>query len=122
MDNEAGPEHLSRRTTRNVDELLLISDHSVKGIRTVAHIQELVTELKLEVRRQSIIINLVPDSLNPIITDELAKLGIEPITTIPLDPEVYDYDLKQKPLVDLPDTSKAVRAVGELMAKLLGDK
>jgi len=31
MDNEAGLEHLSRRTTQNVDELLMVSNHSVKG-------------------------------------------------------------------------------------------
>ena len=36
MDNEAGMEHLSRRTTQNIDELLFISDHSMKGIRTIA--------------------------------------------------------------------------------------
>ncbi|MFC1910878.1 AAA family ATPase, partial [Chloroflexota bacterium] len=33
MDNEAGMEHLSRRTTQNLDELIIVSNHSVKGIR-----------------------------------------------------------------------------------------
>ena len=51
MDNEAGMEHLSRRTTQNIDELLIISNHSVKGVRTVAQIRDLVTELKLQVKR-----------------------------------------------------------------------
>ena len=119
MDNEAGMEHLSRRTTQNVDELLIISDHSVKGTRTVARIRDLVSELKLTVKRQSVIINFVPTKLDPLITEELDRLGIEPITTIPLDEEVYEYDLKFKPLLDLPDTSKAVRAINELMAKIL---
>ena len=119
MDNEAGMEHLSRRTTQNVDALLIISDHSVKGIRTVARIRDLVSELKLVVRRQSVIINFVPDTLDPLVTKELDRLGIEPEVIIPLDEEVYQYDLKQKPLLDLPDTSKAVRAVNSLMAKIL---
>ena len=119
MDNEAGMEHLSRRTTQNVDELFIISDHSVKGARTVARIRDLVSELKLTVKRQSVIINFVPTKLDPIIAEELDRLGIEPITTIPLDEEVYEYDLKLKPLLDLPDTSKAVRAINELMVKIL---
>jgi len=119
MDNEAGMEHLSRRTTQNIDELLIISDHSVKGVRTVARIRDLVSELKLVVKRQSVIINFAPTTLDPLITKELDRLGIEPVATIPLDEEVRDYDLKLKPLLDLPDTSKAVRAVGDLMAKLL---
>jgi CO dehydrogenase maturation factor len=119
MDNEAGMEHLSRRTTQNIDELLLISNHSVKGVRTVAQIMELISELKLVVKRQWVLINFSPDKLDPIITNELARLGIDHVTTIPLDNEVYEYDLKLKPLLDLPDTSKAVVAVGDLMAKLL---
>ena len=119
MDNEAGMEHLSRRTTQNIDELLIVSDHSVKGIRTVARIRDLVTELKLVVKRQSVIINFAPTKLYPLVSEELTRLGIDPIATIPLDEELYEYDLKLKPLLDLPDTSKAVRAVNELMAELL---
>ena len=119
MDNEAGLEHLSRRTTQNVDQLLIISDHSVKGVRTVARIMELVSELKLMVNRQSVIINFAPVKLDTLVTEELDRLGIDPIATIPLDEEVYEYDLKLKPLLDLPDTSKAVRAVSDLMAKIL---
>jgi len=119
MDNEAGMEHLSRRTTQGVDELLLISDHSVKGVRTIARIRDLVADLKLSVKRQSVIINFVPAKLDPLVSDELKKLGISLTATIPLDEELYQYDLKLKPLLDLPDTSKAVMAVNALMTKLL---
>jgi len=119
MDNEAGMEHLSRRTTQSIDELLLISDHSVKGVRTVARIKDLVSQLKLAVKRQSVIINFAPVELDPAVTGELSRLGIDSVITIPRDEEIYEYDLKLKPLLDLPDTSKAVRAVNDLMAKLL---
>jgi CO dehydrogenase maturation factor len=119
MDNEAGMEHLSRRTTQGVDELLLISDHSVKGVRTIARIKDLVADLKLSVKRQSVIINSVPAELDPLVSEELKRLGISLTTTIPLDDEVYQYDLKMKPLLELPDSSKAVKAVGDLMNELL---
>ena len=122
MDNEAGMEHLSRRTTEDIDELLLISDHSVKGIRTVARIRDLVSELKLVVKRQSIIINRVPKVIDPRITRELSELGLKPIATIPLDEELRQYDLEQKPLLELPDTSKAVQEIGKLMTKVLNQK
>jgi len=119
MDNEAGMEHLSRRTTQNVDELVLISDHSVKGVRTVARIRELVSELKLVVKRQSVVINFVSTTLDPLVTEELARLGIDLTAIIPWDEAVRQYDLKLKPLLELPDTSRAVMAVNGLMAKLL---
>ena len=119
MDNEAGMEHLSRRTTEDIDELLIISDHSVKGIRTVARIRDLISELKLVVKRQSVIINFAPKVIDAHITRELEELGLKPIATIPLDEELHQYDLEQKSLLELPDTSKAVQAIGNLMTKVL---
>ncbi len=53
------------------------------------------------------------------ITEELGRLRIDSIATIPLDEEIYEYDLKLKSLLDLPETSKAVRVVNDLMTKLL---
>jgi len=118
MDNEAGMEHLSRRTTQNIDELLLVSNHSIKGVRTIARLKKLITELKLVVRRQSVIINFVPGEIDPLISEEMAKLGLEPAAIIPVDEKIHEYDLAVKPLLDLPD-SRAVRAVDDLMANLL---
>ena len=119
MDNEAGLEHLSRRTTRNIDELLIISNHSVKGVRTVANVMEIVSELELMVKKQSVVINYAPPALDPLVKKELDRLGIEPTAIIPQDETIYKYDLELKPLLDLPDTSVAVRAVDDLMAKIL---
>jgi CO dehydrogenase maturation factor len=122
MDNEAGMEHLSRRTTQNIDELLLVSDHSVKGVRAIARVKELVDELKLVVKRQSVIINMVADGLDPAVSAELARLELEPSTVLPLDEKVRRYDLDMTPLTQLPDETAAVRAVSELLDKLLNSK
>ncbi len=119
MDNEAGLEHLSRRTTQNIDELLLVSNHSVKGLRAVASIRELVAELKLVVKRESVIINLIPGEIDPLLSQEMDRLGITPTATIPVDEEMQRYDMEQRPLFDLPDTSRAVTAVNDLMERLL---
>jgi len=120
MDNEAGMEHLSRRTTENIDELFIISDHSVKGVRTVGRILELLKELKLDVKRHSVVINRVPGELDSHIKHELDQLGVEPIATIPIDDEVSRFDLEKKSLLDLPDTSVAVIAVEKMMNSILG--
>jgi CO dehydrogenase maturation factor len=122
MDNEAGMEHLSRGTTNDIDELLIISNHSVKGVRTVARIRSLVGELKLSVKNQSVLINLVPDRLDPLVVDELNRWDISPVATIPFDEEVYQYDLKLQPLLELPDNSRAVVAVNDLMTQLINVK
>jgi len=119
MDNEAGMEHLSRRTTQGIDEMLLVSDHSVKGLRALARIRELIVELKLVIKRESVIINNVPGEIDPLLTAEMKKLGIIPAAVIPVDDELKRFDLEQKPLLDLPDYARSVAALNVLMEKLL---
>ncbi len=120
MDNEAGMEHLSRATTQNVDELLLISDHSVKGVRTVARLRDLSLELGLVIKRMSVIVNRVPGEIDPCIRDEIAGLGLTVLAAVPLDENVCEYDLKSQSLLGLPDESPAVAAVGSALQTLLG--
>ena len=118
MDNEAGMEHLSRKTTDDVDALLLVSNHSVKGVRAIGRILELAAELKLHVKKKYILINMVPDKLDPLVADELKLLGLKADIIIPEDKTLYRHDLEQKPLMEMPDNSPAVQAVAGLMAEL----
>jgi CO dehydrogenase maturation factor len=119
MDNEAGMEHLSRRTTQNIDELFLVTDHSVKGLRAVARIRGLAAELKLVIKRESVILNLVPGVIDPLIKEEMAHLNIVPAAVIPVDEELKRIDLEQRPITGLSDTSKAAGTIADLMDKLL---
>ncbi len=119
MDNEAGMEHLSRRTTNNIDVLLLVSNHSVKGIRTLARIKSLVDELKLNIGKLLVIINMVPEELAPSVKMELEKVNLQPAVIIPVDEALIQYDLDYKSLLDMPDDSIAVQAVDKLMKDIL---
>ncbi len=119
LDNEAGMEHLSRGTTQNIDHLLLVSNPTVKGIRTIARIQELLAELKLTIKKQSVVINFVQEKLDPSVIAEMERLGIKPAALIPEDDEIVRFDLEQKPLLELPDNSKSVIAIGKLMEMVL---
>jgi CO dehydrogenase maturation factor len=119
LDNEAGMEHLSRGTTQDIDELLIVSNHSVKGVRTIARIKELVAELKLRVKHESIVISMSPPQLDPLIVNELEKLGLKPDAIIPQDEQIYQSDLMLKSLLDLPDSSVSVKAIDKLMYTVL---
>ncbi len=120
MDNEAGLEHLSRKTTEDVDLLLLVSNHTVKGVRAVARIKELVAELKLAVRRQMVVVNNVPGGqIDKLVIDEMDALRLPPDLIIPEDEILYRFDLEQRPLVTLPDDSLAVGAVNTLLERAL---
>jgi len=49
--------------------------------------------------------------------EEIQATGLELVGTIPYDPLVAEFDLKGKPLYDLPEDSKAVVAVKEIVTK-----
>lgn len=119
MDNEAGMEHLSRKTTENVDALLLVSNHSVKGIRSIRRILDLVDELKLSIKKRVVIINLVPETVDLLVDNELKQAGLEPDIVIPEDKVLYRYDLEQKPLTEMPDNSPSVQAIQRLMSQII---
>jgi CO dehydrogenase maturation factor len=47
MDNEAGMEHISRLTTKNVDLLVLVSDPSWRGIQACQRLKDLANQLRI---------------------------------------------------------------------------
>ena len=57
IDNEAGMEHLSRRTARGMDLLLLVSDPTAVGVSTARRLSDLAGELELKVGRKVLLIN-----------------------------------------------------------------
>ncbi|SJZ38170.1 ATP-binding protein [Selenihalanaerobacter shriftii] len=117
MDNEAGLEHLSRRTTQDIDILFVISDASARGIRSAGRVKDIVDNIKLEIDQLYLIITKTPDNALEALGEEIEKTGLEVIGIIPHDPKIAEYDLHGKPLVDLPDDSSAVEAVKEIIEK-----
>jgi CO dehydrogenase maturation factor len=115
IDNEAGMEHLSRRTTHKVDMLLIISDPTVRGIRTAKRIGELVEELNLDVARHALIINRVSGDEGGELQKFAEGLGLEVAGLIPQDHNIFEYDLQGRGIIELPEDSVAVRAMYEVL-------
>lgn len=111
IDNEAGMEHLSRRTTHKVDLLLIISDPTIKGVQTAKRINDLVDELELEVDRREVIINRVSEDHFEKLKAAATDLPFENIFSIPNDDTIFHLDLEGKPVFELPHDSVAVQRV-----------
>ncbi|HID56292.1 TPA: carbon monoxide dehydrogenase [Candidatus Poribacteria bacterium] len=118
MDNEAGMEHLSRRTTRELDLLFLVSDPTVKGIRSAGRLKRLAEELDLNIKQIHLVVNRANGDLDLRLIEEMEKEGLELLQIIPEDELLPRYDLEYKPLLELPESSKAVKAIDELMSKV----
>jgi CO dehydrogenase maturation factor len=121
MDNEAGLEHLSRKTTQDTDLLLIISDSSVRGIMTAGRIGELVKELKLNVKRSVLIVNRVQDgtSEDKALLRAIERQGIEFAGFVPADELIFEYDLNGRPLIQLPADSRALISYFAMLDRLI---
>jgi CO dehydrogenase maturation factor len=119
IDNEAGMEHLARRTTANIDSLIIVSDYSIKGLRAAARILELVSEIKITVHKPYLLVTRAPDTVDPVFQAKIDEIGIEFLGFIPADEDVQQFDLHQKSFLDIPETSPALQAVGEMVKKVV---
>jgi CO dehydrogenase maturation factor len=108
IDNEAGFEHLSRRTTRRADILAVISDYSPAGLRAADRINELVNELDIKVKRRFLIINRCGPEVGERI---LRKTGLEYAGCIPDDAQISQLSLKGDSLMKLKNNAPSLKAL-----------
>ncbi|MGD8555032.1 MAG: AAA family ATPase [Anaerolineales bacterium] len=119
IDNEAGMEHISRRTTKDVDLLLIVTDPSIRGLTAAASIASLAKEIEVNVRRQMLIVNRLHGELTEPLRQAIDELGIEVGPLIPADAEIGKLDSLGKPLLHLDGDSSAVKAVEEIASVIL---
>ncbi|KAF0107064.1 MAG: cobyrinic acid a c-diamide synthase [Anaerolineaceae bacterium] len=120
IDNEAGMEHLSRRTTRDVQHLLIVSDPTQRGLVAAQRIAEMRKELDIRIENAYLIINRVlGGELPPELLSFVEKLDIPLIGAIPADAELAVFEFSGKPLIELGDASPVYRSVAGMLAKIL---
>jgi len=113
IDTEAGMEHISRGTIGKPDMLLIVSDPGARGLRTVARIREIATQLGLEKEKIFIVFNRFKSGTAPVdFGDDI------PIAIIPDDPRIEAADLAATPVSQIPVDSPACVAVLDLVKKI----
>ena len=118
IDNEAGMEHLSRRTTHKVNLLLIISDPTMKGVLTAKRIDGLVDELVLDVGQRVLIINRVTGLEGEVLKAQAEGFGIHVAGLVPQDDRIFEYDLKGLPVFTLPSDSAALATIYRILDSL----
>ncbi|MEO5361221.1 MAG: AAA family ATPase [Nitrospirota bacterium] len=120
IDNEAGMEHLSRRTSSAVDIMFTVSDATVKGIKTAKRIDDLIKELSLQTGKRFLIINRVkgPDDAAQL-KDYAAELGLSVAGVIPDDKTVFDTDLNGRPVAEIPKDAPSLMSYYAILDDVL---
>jgi len=119
IDNEAGMEHLSRRTTRDVQYLLIVSDPTQRGIVAAERIAGFRNELDIKIEQAYLILNRVSNGIPKPIQERISQLDIPLLGVVPSNDELVKLDTNGRPLIELGDESPVYQAVSAMMRKIL---
>jgi CO dehydrogenase maturation factor len=119
MDNEAGMEHISRLTTKNVDILLIITDPSRRGLQAAIRIDDLAGRLNIGVGKSYVVINQVKEAPSEKALEMIHEGGLELAGTVPEDRTIYDFDFNGRPTIEMPDDSVSVQAAFGIFDKIV---
>lgn len=118
IDTAAGLEHLSRRIIRDVDELLVVTDGSRRGLQTAQRIRELARSLNLNIKKMHVIANKVTPENRARIEEYAKELKMDLVGVVPFDEMLAKYDLEGRPLAELPEDSIAFKAVSDIAVSM----
>jgi CO dehydrogenase maturation factor len=117
IDSEAGMEHISRQTTRDVDFLLIVSDVTMRGITAAARMKDLIKEMRTKVGKVGLVVNRVKNGLPQEIGKAATDFGLDLIATVAEDPNLADLEIKGKPITELPENSPLRSGAKEIISK-----
>ncbi|MFA5147020.1 MAG: carbon monoxide dehydrogenase [Candidatus Omnitrophota bacterium] len=117
IDNAAGMEHISRRTTRTIDKLVLVSDHSVVGVRSAGRIHGLARELDIKIGGSFLVLNKVADAAEKV-DAEVKKTALALAGTVPYSGELKRLSLEGRAVSCLED-KKVKSAVEDIVREVL---
>ncbi len=120
IDNEAGMEHLSRRTTRDVEHLLVVSDPTLRGIVASERILEMVNDLDINVENIHLILNRVMGDIPTPLQKRIDSMSVHFLGTVPANNQLMEFEFSGRPLVELGDDSPVYQAVAGMMEDILG--
>jgi CO dehydrogenase maturation factor len=120
IDNEAGLENLSRRTTQRPDWLVTVTDPSARGLKTARRLHDLALEMEVAAGQVGVVVNRARDE------DCLARAAaqfegtpVKILGAIPEDEDVARQDAEGDPVFGLPADGPVYSAAKKIFAAML---
>ena len=108
IDSPAGLEHFSRKIFPDLDDLIVVTDESRRGLTTGERIRDIAREMGLKYKDLYVVVNKITTGRRDKVIENATSLGLTVIGTIPYDESLAKFDLVGDPLTGLPDDSPAV--------------
>jgi CO dehydrogenase maturation factor len=118
IDSPAGLEHFSRKIFPELDDLIVVTDESKRGLTTGERIRDIAKEMGLKYKDLYVIVNKITSGRREKVIENATGLGLTVIGTIPYDESLAKFDLVGDPLIGLPDDSPAVQEIMQVVGKL----
>lgn len=120
IDSEAGLEHIARRTLLALDHMVIVSDCTLRGIRTAARVSALADEVGLPAKSRGLVVNRAPNgALPPAVRDAAAASGLRLLAAIPFDDHVASTDSRGDGAAGIPADAPSRKAAEALFEELL---
>jgi len=119
IDTEAGLEHLSRRTTQNVDTMIVVTDPSKRGIGTAERIKKLAEDLDIKFKNIYVVANKVDEKTAEIVEKYAREYGLNLIAKLPYSEEIAQYDLLGIPLFNVNENNPVYREVENIVDRYI---
>jgi CO dehydrogenase maturation factor len=116
IDNEAGMEHLSRRTTNNVDLLCIVAEPTPVGTITAERIISLAKQLPITVKEIDVLWNKTHTHSE----NKQLPTGVQILGSVPENKDVLAASMKNKTVLDLGEHNAALSAVRAALQGKLG--
>jgi CO dehydrogenase maturation factor len=118
IDCEAGIEQINRRVINNVDTLIMVSDETVKGLRTATYLSNIAGKYGIEGDYcTGLVINKVQGNSGAL-EERAAQMGLPLLGIVPLDQNVADFDREGRPTFALPSKSPSIDAVRKIISRI----
>jgi CO dehydrogenase maturation factor len=119
MDNEAGLEHISRRTSVDIDSLVVVVSDNPLSFHSAKKIKDITDNLESRIRHRYLVTNMIKKERIPLLEEKISELGLERLCDIPFDPKLEELIFKGEPLSGFSD-SPVLECIDKILNKIGG--
>lgn len=119
VDNEAGLENLSRRIIQNIDLLIIASDASYQGFKTIKRLYDMAQEMKIQFKNLAIISNKKETGNAENIGHDDPVFKDNYFTGMPYDKTIIELSEKGESLLSLTEDNILVNRIDTMLQELV---
>lgn len=120
IDNEAGLEHLSRRTTTDIQALIVVVNESPLSFSCARQIKEIVADMNGRIEHTYVVTSMVRPERLDAVHGRIGDMGMEFLVDVPQDPGIEDLCFDGAPISQL-NSDPVLSAIDRIIEQIGGN-